>query len=83
MSIVDKIKSMFQKQNHGLDEVQKPKQLGLQVKLPEMKNFVPLGKAQCKRIYLDDIGARLICILDEVAELLGPTSVITEYVPYR
>ena len=50
MPIVDKIKSMFQKQNHGSDEVQKPKQLGLQVKLPEMKNFVPLEKAQYKRI---------------------------------
>ena len=53
------------------------KQLGLQVKMPGCENFVPLGRWQYKRIYTDDIGPRLICVLDECAELIEPSGVKT------
>lgn len=53
------------------------KQLGLEIRLPGCKNFVPLGKWQYKRIYEDDIGPRLICIIDEAAELIEPSGVRT------
>ena len=53
------------------------KQIGLEVKLPGCEEFVPLGKAQYNRIYLDDIGPRLLIIADECAELLEPGGVKT------
>ena len=39
-------------------------QVGLEVKLPGCDEFVPLGKAQYNRIYLDDIGPRLLIVAD-------------------
>ena len=63
------------------DSSEKPsaphKQLGLEIKLPGMSDFVPLGKWQYKRVYHDDIGPRLMCILDECAELIEPSGVKT------
>lgn len=55
----------------------KGKQLGLEVKLPGCENFVPLGRAQYNRVYLDDLGPRLLIIVDECAELLEPSGVKT------
>ena len=53
------------------------KQIGLEVKLPGMDEFVPLGKDQYNRIYLDEIGPRLLIIADECAELLETSGVKT------
>ena len=55
----------------------KHKQLGLEVKLPGMEDFKPLGKGQYNQIYADDIGPRLLTIIDECAELLEPSGVKT------
>lgn len=54
------------------------KQVGLQIRLPGCKDFVPIGKWQYKRIYVDDIGPRLLCVLDECAELIEPSGVKTQ-----
>lgn len=56
----------------------KHKQIGLEVKLPGMEDFKPLGKAQYNQIFSDDIGPRLLTIIDECAELLEPSGVKTE-----
>ena len=53
------------------------KQIGLEVKLPGMDEFAPLGKDQYNRIYLDEIGPRLLIISDECAELLETSGVKT------
>lgn len=53
------------------------KQIGLEVKLPGCEEFVPLGKSQYNRVYLDDIGPRLLIVADECAELLEPSGVKT------
>ena len=53
------------------------KQLGLEIKMPGCSEFVPLGKWQYQPIYSDSLGPRLLCIIDEVAELLEPSGVKT------
>ena len=68
------------KQKDLRDEVPeqpKKKPLGLEIKMPGSDKFVPIGRSQYKRIYADDIGPRLICIIDEVAELIEPTGIKT------
>lgn len=51
MSFFDK------KENKNIEKsTKKTNQIGLEVKLPGCEEFVPLGKAQYNRIYLDDIG---------------------------
>lgn len=53
------------------------KPIGIEVKLPGMDDFVPLGPGQINRVYLDDIGPRLLIVADECAELLEPSGVKT------
>lgn len=80
MNFIDKIKEIFNKNTQvEVDDVpqQGNKQVGIQVKLPGCQEFVPLGRAQYNRIYLDDIGPRLLIIADECAELLEPSGVKT------
>lgn len=72
----EKVKS-GKKNKQPENGVQKERIIGLQVKLPGMEKFVPLGKDQYNRIYLDDIGPRLLIVADECAELLEPTGVKT------
>lgn len=57
--------------------VKPSRQIGLQIKLPGCDTFVPLGKAQYNRIYSDDIGPRLLIVVDECAELLEPGGIKT------
>lgn len=40
--------------------------------------FVEVGPSQCKRVYEEGMGSRLIIIVDEMAELLMPTKVNNE-----
>lgn len=54
---------------------QQHQQIGLEIKLPGCDEFVPLGRAQYNRRYLDDIGPRLLIVCDECAELLEPSGV--------
>lgn len=54
------------------------RQIGLEVKFPGCDKYVPLGKDQFSRVYLDEIGPRLLIIIDEVAELLEPSGGKTE-----
>ena len=79
MGFLDKIKNKANKQVEVPDDNKPkgPKQLGLEVRLPGCEKFVPLGKAQYNRVYLDDIGPRLLIIVDECAELLEPSGVKT------
>ena len=50
----------------------------IEIKLPGSDEYVPISKFQYKRIYSDDIGPRLIIIIDEVAELLTPSGSKTQ-----
>lgn len=44
----------------------------MRIKMPGgTGKFVPLGRYQVKRIYEDDLGPRLLVIIDEFAELTG------------
>lgn len=73
---MNKFKDKISNQNLNKDIVEndtKNKQIGLEIKLPGCDEFVPLGKAQYNRKYLDDIGPRLLIICDECAELLEPS----------
>ena len=51
------------------------KQIGLEIKLPGCDTFVPLGKSQYNRVFLDDIGPRLLIVVDEAGELLEPSGI--------
>ena len=63
------MKKLLNKEKVNEEEIQenskKKKQIGLEVKLPGCDEFVPLGKAQYNRIYSDDIGPRLLIVVDE------------------
>lgn len=73
------LKNIFASKNKDIeDNVQQHRQLGLEIRMPGCKDFVPIGKTQYKRIYADDIGPRLICVLDECAELIEPSGVKTQ-----
>lgn len=74
MSFLDNFKQKEIKE----ENIKKKKQLGLEIKLPGCDEFVPLGKSQYNRVYLDDLGPRLLIIVDEAAELLEPSGVKTE-----
>lgn len=83
MGLKDKLNKAKEKVETGQganEEVKenKHKQIGLEVKLPGMEDFKPLGKAQYNQIFSDDIGPRLLTIIDECAELLEPSGVKTE-----
>lgn len=65
------------KKDTDYNSIKNNRQLGLEIKLPGCKEFVPLGKWQYNRIYEDDLGPRLLIIVDEVAELLEPTGIKT------
>lgn len=54
-----------------------PKQIGLQVRFPGCADFVPLGRSQYNKIHSDDLGPRLLVLIDEVAELLEPSGIAT------
>lgn len=47
------------------------------VRFPGCSEFVPLGRSQYRRIYKDDLGPRMLTIIDECAELLQPTGLKT------
>lgn len=63
---------------HSENKEYQHKQLGLEIKMPGSDEFVPLGKWQYHRIYKDDIGPRLLCVLDECAELIVPGGIKTQ-----
>lgn len=69
-----KIFEKFKKKEKEVVEMQ----LGLEVRFPGCENFVPLGKDQYKRIYLDSLGPRAIMVLDECGELFQPSGVKTQ-----
>ena len=48
------------------------------IKMPGCDKFVPIGKSQINRKYEDEIGPRLLIIIDEVGELLLKNGVKTE-----
>lgn len=50
----------------------------LMIEMPGGNGFVPLGKWQIKREYEDEVGPRLVLVLDEVAELLLDSKIKTE-----
>lgn len=52
----------------------------LEIHMPNApeNTYVPLSKYQINRKYEDEVGARLVIIIDEVAELLQPSGVKTE-----
>ena len=77
-NVKDKNKSSKIEENQDKNESKnKGKQIGLEVRLPGCNEFVPLGKSQYNRQYLDDIGPRLLILADECAELLEPTGAKT------
>ena len=80
MSFLDNIKNNLNEVKNQVkggneNQVKKSNQLGLEIKLEGMDDFKPLGKSQYNRAYLDDIGPRLLIIIDEAAELLEPSGV--------
>ena len=81
MGIFDSIKNKIP--NKGLKTVEinqdseENVQIGLEIKFPDCEEFVPFSKFQYKRVYLDDLGGRLLLIFDEVAELAEPTGLKT------
>lgn len=86
MNILDKIKNIKSEQMDKGDVTEQGKQkesfakngqVGVQVKLPGCDKFVPLGKSQYNRVYEDDIGPRLLIVVDETAELLEPSGIKT------
>lgn len=82
MSLFDKIKNKIPSKD-GLKSIEinqdsdEHVQIGLEIKLPGCDEFVPFSKFQYKRVYLDDLGGRLLLIFDEVAELAEPTGLKT------
>ena len=66
------------KNNKQTEEITNKKQIGLEIKLPECDDFVPIGKSQYKQIFSDDLGPRLLIVADECAELLEASGVKTE-----
>lgn len=73
-NIKDKSKVSEIEENQDKNESgNKEKHIGLEVKLPGCEEFVPLGRSQYNRRYLDDIGPRLLIVADECAELLEPS----------
>lgn len=87
MGLKDKLNKVKEKAEQGANDGAKENkenkekkhvQIGLEVKLPGMDDFKPLGKAQYNQVYSDDIGPRLLTIIDECAELLEPSGVKTE-----
>lgn len=68
---------LFKKKKTGDKANKSAKQQGLEVKLPGMADFKPIGPSQINRIYSDNIGPRLLIVADECAELLEPSGVKT------
>lgn len=52
----------------------------LKIHMPDAPEgvYVEIGKDQIKRKYEDEVGARLLIVVDEVAELLQPSGVKSE-----
>jgi len=67
----------MEKEKTGQTGKGKHHQIGLEVKLPGMQDYVPLGKWQYQRIYKDALGPRLLCVMDECAELIEPSGIKT------
>lgn len=68
-------------------KAEKPSKTEENVKKPELKIHMPgaaeksytiVGPSQINRIYEDGVGARLVIIADEIAELLQPTGTKNE-----
>jgi DNA segregation ATPase FtsK/SpoIIIE-like protein len=77
MGIVERIRNFVhadddESDNHESDAKRVERTL-VKVKLPGCSEFVPLGKDQYTRVYKDDIGPRLLIVIDEAAELLTPS----------
>lgn len=71
----------FWSQNVGFDRtktIDNQEYTGLEIKMPGAEGYVPISRFQVKKKYKDDIGPRLVIVLDEVAELFQPSGVKTE-----
>lgn len=71
----------FWSQNVGFDRtktIDNQEYTGLEIKMPGAESYVPISRFQVKKKYKDDIGPRLVIVLDEVAELFQPSGVKTE-----
>lgn len=71
----------FWSQNVGFDRtktIDNQEYTGLEIKMPGAEGYVPISRFQIKKKYKDDIGPRLVIVLDEVAELFQPSGVKTE-----
>lgn len=86
MKLLDKLKPTNNKEETGdkkekqLLPVKKEDNPILKIHMPNTEKdvYAELGRTQIRRVYNDDIGARLLIIIDEATELLQPTGVKSE-----
>lgn len=76
MSIFD-LQQKAEKPNKAEENVKKPE---LKIHMPGAaeESYTIVGPSQVNRIYEDGVGARLVIIADEIAELLQPTGTKNE-----
>lgn len=86
MKLLDRLKQTNNKEKTGdkkekqLLPVKKEDNPILKIHMPNTEKdvYAELGRTQIRRVYNDDIGARLLIIIDEATELLQPTGVKSE-----